>query len=193
VLLVSARRLSRERVTGLGANGFIVTPLRPAPLLKAIVDVLAGDVTHSQPESPRSPVDRSLAERLPLRLLLADDNVVNQKVGSGLLKHFGYSVDVVANGAEVMAALETHVYDVIFLDVQMPEMDGYEAARRIRARWSADESARPRMVAMTSNAMQSDRDRCLEAGMDDYISKPFTVETLRDALERWGRWSAATS
>ena len=113
--------------------------------------------------------------------------VVNQKIGTGLLKRLGYSVDVVVNGAEVLKALEAHVYDVIFLDVEMPEMDGYEAARRVRARWSGHESARPRMIAMTSNAALSDRDLCLDAGMDDYISKPFTVETLRDALERWDR------
>jgi CheY-like chemotaxis protein len=192
VLLLSPRRLSLDSVRGLGATGSVVTPLRPAPLLQAIVRVLApadSDTPHIRRESPVTPVDTSLAERLPLRLLLADDNVVNQKVGTGLLKRFGYSVDVVVNGAEVLEALETRMYDVIFLDVQMPEMDGYEAARRIRARWSAHESARPRMIAMTSSAMQVDRDLCLEAGMDDYISKPFTAETLRNALERWGKRS----
>jgi CheY-like chemotaxis protein len=192
VLLLSPRRLSQDGVTGLGATGSVVTPLRPAPLLEALVRVLADeghDAPHRQPEPPVSPAEPLLAERLPLRLLLADDNVVNQKVGTGLLKRLGYGVDVVANGAEVLKALETHVYDVIFLDVQMPQMDGYEAARRIRARWSSHESARPRMIAMTSSAMQIDRDLCLEAGMDDYISKPFTVETLRNALERWGKRS----
>ena len=137
------------------------------------------------------PLDPFTIQRLPLRLLLADDNVVNQKVGAGLLKRLGYSVDVVANGAEVLKALETRVYDVIFLDVEMPVMGGYEAARRVHARWSTHESTRPHMIATTSNAMQSDRDLCLEAGMDDHISKPFTVETLRDALQRWGRSSPA--
>jgi len=187
VLLLSPRRSSLDDVTGLGASGRVVTPLRPAPLLEAIVGVLADNAPQVQPASSASPVETSLAERLPVRLLLADDNVVNQKIGTGLLKRLGYRVDVVASGAEVLEALETHRYDVIFLDVQMPEMDGYETARRVRARWSAHESARPRMIAMTSNATQIDRDLCLEAGMDDYISKPFTVETLRDALERWGR------
>ena len=124
---------------------------------------------------------------MPLRLLLADDNVVNQKVGAGMLKRFGYSVDVVANGAEVLRALDTQSYDLIFLDLQMPEMDGFEAARQVRSRWSSRESARPRMIAMTSSASQADRDLSIEAGMDDYISKPFTVDTLRKALERWGK------
>ena len=130
--------------------------------------------------------DRTLAERLPLRLLLADDNVVNQAVGTGLLKRLGYQVDVVTTGAEVLQALEAREYDLIFLDVQMPVMDGYEAARRIRARWSANEHTRPRMIAMTSDAMQGAREMCLEAGMDDYLSKPVNVETLQALLQRWG-------
>jgi signal transduction histidine kinase len=130
--------------------------------------------------------DASFAKRWPLRLLLADDNVINQRVGVGLLKRLGYTVDVAANGAQVLLALDTHVYDVILLDVHMPDMDGYETARRIRAKWPANEPGRPRMIATTASAMQSDRDRCLEAGMDDYVSKPMQVEMLQAALERCG-------
>ena len=133
------------------------------------------------------PAPARLVDRLPLRLLLADDNLVNQKVGAGLLKRFGYSVDVVANGAEVLRALEGKSYDVIFLDLQMPEMDGFEAARRVRSRWSTRESERPRLIAMTSSASQGDRDLSIAAGMDDYISKPFSPDTLRGALEQWGK------
>ncbi len=87
---------------------------------------------------------------------------------------------------EVMRALQAKTYDLIFLDVQMPEMDGYETARRVRTQWAAEPAGRPRMIAMTGNAMQGDRERCLEAGMDDYISKPVRVDELRDMLERWG-------
>ena len=133
---------------------------------------------------------RNLAERLPLRLLVADDNAVNQKVALMLLKRLGYNADAVGNGAEVLRALETKIYDIIFLDVQMPEMDGYEAARRVCAKWALLEHERPRMVAMTGNAMQGDRERCLEAGMDDYISKPVQVDELKAALERWGAHTA---
>jgi CheY-like chemotaxis protein len=86
----------------------------------------------------------------------------------------------------VLRALETSAYDIILLDVQMPEMDGYEVARRIREKWSADESSRPRMIALTGNAMQGDREQCLEAGMDDYLSKPVRIAELKAALERWG-------
>jgi CheY-like chemotaxis protein len=103
-----------------------------------------------------------------------------------LLKRLGYMADIAADGREVLHALETKTYDLILLDVQMPEMDGYEAAQRIRAKWQHDEKSRPRMVAMTGNAMQGDREKCLEAGMDDYISKPVRLDDLQAALEQWG-------
>jgi CheY-like chemotaxis protein len=117
--------------------------------------------------------------------LIADDNRVNQKVGSGFLGKLGYRADVVGNGLEVLQALERQPYDIVFLDVQMPEMDGYEAARQLRLRWTGAD--RPRIIAMTGNAMQGDRENCLQAGMDDYIAKPVRAEDLRAALERWGR------
>jgi CheY-like chemotaxis protein len=134
-----------------------------------------------------SPFGDQMAGRLPLRLLIADDNAVNQKVAVMLLQRLGYKADAVANGCEVLQALDTRIYDLILLDVQMPEMDGYEAARRIAARWQANEAGRPRMIAMTGNAMQGDREKCLEAGMDDYITKPVRIEELRAILERWGK------
>jgi CheY-like chemotaxis protein len=103
-----------------------------------------------------------------------------------LLKRLGYTADAVANGIEALQALSAKPYDIVLLDVLMPEMDGYEAARRIRATWAKREADRPRIVAMTGNAMLGDRERCLEAGMDDYISKPVRVEELKAALEKWG-------
>jgi signal transduction histidine kinase/BarA-like signal transduction histidine kinase len=192
VLLLCPTRMSGDDLARLGATGCVLMPVRPAPLLAAMVGALG---EAAQPPAavpllsaePRPSAEPRLADRLPLRILLADDNVVNQKVAAGVLKRFGYQPDVVDNGTAVLSALENHGYDVIFLDVQMPGMDGYEAARRVRARWADDESARPRMIAMTSSAQQSDRDLCLEAGMDDFISKPFTVKTMSDALERCGR------
>lgn len=103
-----------------------------------------------------------------------------------LLKRLGYIADSVGNGKEVLEALENKDYDLILLDVQMPEMDGYETARAICQKWKTIDTPRPRMVAMTGNAMQGDRELCLEAGMDDYISKPVQVVELKSALERWG-------
>ncbi len=189
VLLISTQRARAGSAQAFTAEGFVAKPLRPAPLLEALVRALTG-VNHQEKRAPAvSPFGTdgvALGERVPLRLLVADDNAVNQKVALMLLKRLGYTADAVANGVEVLQALETKIYDLILLDVQMPEMDGYEAARRVCAKWSALEPERPRMVAMTGNAMQGDRERCLEAGMDDYISKPVQLEELKAALERWG-------
>src|SRR5436190_1233437 len=126
----------------------------------------------------------ALARRLPLRILLADDNPINQKVGLSVLHKLGYRADVANNGLDVLKALEQKAYDILFLDVQMPEMDGLEAARHICERWSPEK--RPRIIAMTGNALMGDREKCLESGMDDYISKPVRIGDLQAALERWG-------
>jgi CheY-like chemotaxis protein/HPt (histidine-containing phosphotransfer) domain-containing protein len=134
---------------------------------------------------PAAPtLDPDLARRLPLRVLLADDNPINQKVGLTVLQKLGYHADIAANGVEVLRALEQKAYDILFLDVQMPEMDGLEAARQIHQRWSADK--RPRIIAMTGNALKGDREKCLQAGMDDYISKPVRISELQSALQHWG-------
>ena len=113
-----------------------------------------------------------------MRVLLAEDNATNQKLALALLSRMGYRADVAANGVEALEALKRQPYDVVLMDVQMPEMDGLEATRRI----VAAAGARPRIVAMTANAMQGDREACLAAGMDDYITKPIRVEALVAAL-----------
>jgi CheY-like chemotaxis protein len=115
-----------------------------------------------------------------LHILLAEDNVVNQKLALRLLSQMGYRADVAANGLEVLQAVKRQPYDVILMDVQMPEMDGLEATRRLCA--EPPESGPPCIIAMTANAMQGDREMCLEAGMDDYLSKPIRVEELVAAL-----------
>ena len=117
---------------------------------------------------------------MPLRILLAEDNVVNQKLALRLLQQMGYRADVAGNGIEAIECVARQRYDVVLMDVQMPEMDGLEASRRIVARWKSEE--RPRIVAMTANAMQGDREECLAAGMDDYVTKPFRVDALVTAL-----------
>jgi len=123
-------------------------------------------------------LDPKLGQLNPLRILLAEDNIVNQKVARQMLKKIGYEADVAANGLEVLQALERQPYDVILMDVQMPEMDGIEAAKRIRERWHNG----PKIIAITAYALEGDMDRCLNAGMDDYISKPIKIEELHSKL-----------
>jgi PAS domain S-box-containing protein len=139
--------------------------------------------------------DRHLAERWPLRILLAEDNATNQLVALRVLKRLGYQAGVASTGKEVLEALQRQLYDVVLLDVQMPEMDGLEAARRIRAQASPSTASATgrevRLIAMTANAMQGDREACLAAGMDDYISKPIRVDELVEALSK-GRPHRAT-
>ena len=162
-------------------------PLRRQGLFDALSAAFGGGAGATAARTAVVRLDEKMADRLPLRLLLADDNAVNRKVGLALLKKLGYGADVVVDGREVVAALAKADYDVVLLDVQMPEMDGYETAGAIRERATKEADwVRPRMVAMTGNAMQGDREKCLEAGMDDYISKPVRIEDLVAALEKWG-------
>jgi CheY-like chemotaxis protein len=129
------------------------------------------------PVQPKNAVFRN-GSKQP-RILLAEDNAINQKVALQMLKRLGYSADVAANGREVLRALEHQSYDIILMDVQMPEMDGLEAASLIRKRWPKG----PRIVAITAYALEGDRELCLAAGMDEYISKPIQLEELRRVLE----------
>jgi CheY-like chemotaxis protein len=127
-------------------------------------------------------MDAEMGKRHPLRILLAEDNVVNQKLALRILQQLGYRADLAANGVEAVQSVERQPYDVVLMDVQMPEMDGLEAARVITTRWAREQ--RPWIVAMTANAMQGDREECLAAGMDEYVTKPIRVERLVEALGR---------
>jgi CheY-like chemotaxis protein len=139
--------------------------------------------TSASPPRPRQhAAPPELARTLPLRILLAEDNAVNQQLALLLLSKLGYRADVASNGLEVLAALERQPYDVVLMDVQMPEMDGLEATRRITSRWPG--GARPRIIAVTANAMQGDRQLCESVGMDDYVTKPIRIEELAQALRR---------
>ncbi len=156
-------------------------PLKPNQLFETIHSVL-NHKQRLQPKKHTAPViDHTFAHRYPLHILLAEDNLVNQKVAVGILQRMGYHVDVAANGLEVLEALHRQHYDVVLLDVQMPEMDGEEAAQEICRRYPPEQ--RPQLIAMTANALEGDRERYLSLGMDDYISKPIRVEELMRGLE----------
>ena len=116
---------------------------------------------------------------------MAEDNITNQQVALGILKKLGLRADAVANGTEALKALETLPYDLVLMDVQMPEMDGFEATRQIRSLQSAIPNRQIPIIAMTAHAMQGDRERCLEAGMNDYVTKPVSPQALAEALDKW--------
>ncbi|MEI6783098.1 MAG: response regulator [Verrucomicrobiota bacterium] len=187
LIALSSPRPGGKQVTPLptSVSVFVHKPIRPAQLLEALCRAMSLQIQREK-KSPATPtLDPGLARRLPLRLLLADDNPINQKVGLSVVQKLGYRADLASNGLEVLKALEQTAYDILFLDVQMPEMDGLEAARQICQRWPAEK--RPRIIAMTGNALIGDREKCLQAGMDDYISKPIRIAEMQSALERWGR------
>jgi CheY-like chemotaxis protein len=162
---------------------FLTKPIKPAHLHKTLLQVVNHQRRQFQPavQVASNTVNHKLDQTLPLRILLAEDHRVNQKIALLMLERLGYRADVAGNGLEVLEALRRQVYDVVLLDVQMPEMDGLEAARQIRQQWQP--KCCPRLIAMTANAMQGDRETCLKAGMDDYISKPVRIEALGQALK----------
>jgi CheY-like chemotaxis protein len=164
---------------------YLTKPIKTSALFDTLVNLLAKDEPSARPTPAKAQLDPTMAERVPLRILLAEDNAVNQKLALRILSQMGYRADVAGNGIEAIEAVERQKYDLIFMDVQMPEMDGLEATRQIVKRW--ERTARPRIVAMTANATQGDREMCLAAGMDDYIAKPILVDELIGALERTSR------
>jgi signal transduction histidine kinase/CheY-like chemotaxis protein len=155
-------------------------PLHLDHLHSALLHAL-GAGARPEPAPGEDPAGARRDDGRKLRILLAEDNVVNQKVALQMLLKLGCRADVASNGLEVLDALERQTYDLVLLDVQMPEMDGLEAARRIRQRWTPG----PAIVAMTANALRGDREACLAAGMDDYLSKPVSLPALASALERF--------
>lgn len=179
----SPLRHDDPRLADFEPRAVIQKPIRVSQLMKALHRMVHPEEAATV-VSADSAFDPRLASRLPMRILLADDHVFNQTVGSRMLEGFGYRCELAANGFEVLQAMERQPFDLVFLDVQMPGMDGYETARRIRQRWNDPE--RPRLIAMTANALSGDREKCLEAGMDDYISKPVEIADLQKALERSG-------
>jgi CheY-like chemotaxis protein/HPt (histidine-containing phosphotransfer) domain-containing protein len=170
-------------------SSVLTKPARQQALFDALVAALPAGRPIRRTDAKVSQFDATLGERMPLRILLAEDNEVNRKVALRMLKGFGYQADVAANGLEAVAAVRRQAYDVVLMDIQMPEMDGLEAARVILS--ERPSAQRPRIVAMSANAMREDTEAALAAGMDDYVVKPISVPMLQAALEKCGELKAA--
>ncbi len=177
--VISSSELSRH-----GIAACLSKPVKQSELFNRLVESLSSGESGANPVSRETRVESVVAASTekPFRILLAEDNLVNQKVALKQLKKLGYRVDAVANGLEVITALDTIPYDLVLMDCQMPELDGYETTQHLRKdrRW-----LNLPVIAMTANAMQGDREKCLEAGMSDYITKPVRIEELKSVLERW--------
>jgi PAS domain S-box-containing protein len=195
-LAMAIRRLRAEEIlplvmlTSLGRReadvdkarfaAFLTKPIKASQLYDVLVGIFGTQEQVPDLAPPKVQLDRQMGAQHPLRILLAEDNSINQKLALKLLDRMGYRADVANNGLEVLAALRRQPYDVVLMDVQMPEMDGLEATRAICQEWPRER--RPRIIATTANAMKEDCEICLAAGMDDYLSKPIRTEELVRAL-----------
>jgi CheY-like chemotaxis protein len=162
-----------------GFAAVLTKPIKPSQFFNTLM-TLFNESHETAPSLPSTRLAKPLEKTIPLRILLAEDNLVNQKVALKTLKHLGYQADVVGNGLAVLEALSHTQYDLILMDIQMPEMDGLTATRQLRA--TQPNKQCPWIIAMTANAMEGDRDKCLAAGMNDYLTKPIQMDQLIEAL-----------
>jgi CheY-like chemotaxis protein/HPt (histidine-containing phosphotransfer) domain-containing protein len=188
VLTSIGQRGDAKKFRELGCSAYLTKPVRQSQLLDALAETLVAV------EEPGTPVEEARADIITrhtlaegvarsARILLAEDNPVNQKVAMRILEKGGHRIDAVASGTEALEALRRIPYDIVLMDVQMPEMDGYEATRQIRGLRSGVRTIP--VIAMTAHAMKGDREKCLDAGMDDYVSKPVKPQQLLEVVQRW--------
>ena len=172
--------------------GCLTKPIKQGVLCETFSKAIHGRSTAKPTAAPVKQATKSvqreqLADTIPLKVLLVDDNAINQKVATQLLSQFGYKADVACNGLEAVEMSGANDYDLVFMDVQMPEMDGLTATRTIRQNEAAAQTRRKVVIAMTANAMPGDRENCLNAGMDDYLTKPIRPANIEAAIRRWGQ------
>jgi PAS domain S-box-containing protein len=182
ILTSMGQRGDAVRLEALGCSGYLLKPVKQQMLFDAVIEALGRKEEHQQGLITR----HSLSEQRKqgLRLLLAEDNSLNQKLAVALLQKAGYSVDAVETGQQALERVKVIPYSAVLMDVQMPEMDGFESTQQIRI-WERERGSHIPIIAMTAHAMQGDRERCLEAGMDDYITKPIEPKVLFSVLDRW--------
>jgi signal transduction histidine kinase/PleD family two-component response regulator len=200
ILLTSlGEQLDAEALRTTGISACLIKPAKQSELFDCLAATLRGGPTIVCRESESTVCAHPASESTsPVRILLADDNNINQQMALGQLGKLGHAADVADNGREALEALQRTAYDIVLMDCMMPKMDGYEASRKIRELEEQrapgfEHGRRVHIIAMTANAMQGDRDKCLAAGMDDYVSKPVQFAELRGAFERWKRTSDSSS
>ena len=179
-IIFSSAARSELETQPLDIYAYILKPFKPLQVCDILLRLFAGKPSDAETQAAAADSRQLLGERHPLRILVAEDNTVNQRVALRLLEKMGYRADIASNGLEALAALRLQPYDVVLMDIQMPEMDGVTATEHIAVEFDP----RPRVVAMTANALKGDRERYLAAGLDDYVSKPIRIEELQRALER---------
>lgn len=181
MIMITSLGMREDLPGSISYSGVLNKPIKPIQLYNALTNALRQDSQQvSETDETQEVFDESMAEKHPLRILLAEDNLINQKVALNLLERLGYRADIAANGLEVLEALRRQPYDVVLMDIQMPEMDGQEASRLIRE--LLPESHQPTIIAMTAHALQGDREKYMQSGMDEYISKPVRVGQLSEVL-----------
>jgi len=168
-------------------SAFVSKPIKQSQLYNIILNVTLSETKEEIEEIKKNVLDRNMSEKIPMRILVAEDNIINQKLILKILSQLGYKAGVVGNGIEVIETLKRQRYDMIFMDIQMPEMDGLEATKVINQTWHNED--RPTIVAMTANVMHGDKEKCINAGMDDYISKPVLIEEVQKIIIKWFEFS----
>ncbi|MCJ7676573.1 MAG: response regulator [Anaerolineales bacterium] len=183
ILTSVGKRGDAVRLKNLGVAGYLLKPIRQTQLIEAVLAVLGQTQPERQAAAPELVTRHTLAERKASHILLAEDNPINRKLAVEMLSRAGFRVTTVENGAQAVEIVRTGRFCLVLMDVQMPEMGGFEATQRIRE--LEGEVAHTPILAMTAHAMKGDRERCLEAGMDDYLAKPLHAKDLFAAIERW--------
>ena len=174
----------RQEIKAIGYNYLISKPIKQPDLFRDLCSLLNIEI-QAYHEEDKEVVEKKLIVEKDLKILLVEDNLINQKVASAMLKNLGYSSKAAANGIIALQMMSEEKFDLVFMDYQMPEMDGYETTVRIRNGHSGKSMENIPIIAMTANAMTEDKAKCVEAGMNDFLSKPLIPKNLQGVLEKW--------